>query len=369
MEQGTIYCVDDDLDILVLYQAILSDAGHEVIKISSGEEALGSIYKRQPDVIILDEKMSDLSGSEICARIRRDKVLPYIPIIMVTGIDSKEGKIKSLEGGIDDYMLKPFDHEELVAKVQVMLRIKRLYGELLQIRQDLLKAEKLAAFGQLAAAMAHEIRNPLSIIGASVQFLQSKLDAGDERRSVMETILRKISEIDSTIREMLAVARPLNLKCEPLHPNQCLEDVVGFIKEKCLVQRINLVLSLSPALPMIFADPVYLQRALLNIFINAINSMPQGGELKIQTDSGSENGWILIRSTDTGAGIHPEDIEHLFEPFFSRRSGGTGLGLYVVKIIIDELKGRIEVTSRPREGSVFTIWLPPWKEEKILKTM
>lgn len=369
MEQGTIYCVDDDLDILVLYQAILSEAGHEVIKISHSEKALASIYQRQPDVIILDEKMTDISGSEICARIRGDKSLPYIPIIMVTGIDSKEGKIRSLEGGIDDYMLKPFDHEELVAKVQVMLRIKRLYSELLQIRKDLLKAEKLAAFGQLAAAMAHEIRNPLSIIGASVQFLQSKFDAADERRSVMDTILRKISEIDSTIREMLAVARPLNLKYEPLDLNQILEEVVGFIKEKCAAQRINLNLSLSPGLPKIYADAVYLQRSILNIFLNAISSMPQGGELKVQTNFNPENGLVCVHSIDSGEGILPEDIDHLFEPFFSRRTGGSGLGLFVVKMIVDELKGRIEVNSKRNEGSVFTILLPVHKEEKVLKTM
>lgn len=359
MERGKIYCVDDDMDILVLYQAILSGAGHEVTKLSSGQRALETIYAHQPDLIILDEKMNDLSGMEICARIRQDKTLAYIPIIMVTGVDSKEGKIRSLEGGIDDYILKPFDHEELLAKVQVMLRIKRLYSELLQIRQDLLKAEKLAAIGQLAAAMAHEIRNPLSIIGASVQFLQGKLESTDERRSIMETILRKISEIDSTIRELLAVARPLKLKLAAMDLNECVRDVVGFVKEKCLVQRVTLRLELAEALPPVLGDKEHLQRALLNILINALNSMPQGGVLVVGTGIRPADGMIAVTSADSGEGIEPADLPHVFEPFFSRKPGGSGLGLFVVKTILDEMRGSVTAASQPGQGSVFTIALSP----------
>jgi len=369
MEQGAIYCVDDDMDILVLYQVILSGAGHEVTKISSGDKALEVIYQKQPDLIILDERMNDLSGMEICARIRSDKSLGYIPIIMVTGVDSREGKIRSLEEGIDDYILKPFDHEELLAKVQVMLRIKRLYGELLQIRQDLLKAEKLAAIGQLAAAMAHEIRNPLSIIGASVQFLQSKLEPNDERREVMDIILRKISEIDSTIRELLAVARPLKLKHEPVDVNESVQELVGFIKEKCLVQKVGLDLVLSQGLAHMYGDKEHLQRALLNIFINAINSMPQGGTLTVTTAAKPGNEGVSIGIADTGEGISPDDLPHVFEPFFSRRPGGSGLGLFVVKTIVDELKGTIEVESIPKQGTRFTLLFPLPKSEKGLKPM
>jgi signal transduction histidine kinase len=358
MEYGKIYCVDDDPDILLLYHAILTEAGHDVIKISNGEKALETIEMRQPDLIILDEMMNDISGMEMCQRIRNNKVLLYIPIIMVTGLDSKEGKIKSLEGGIDDYMLKPFDHEELLAKVQVMLRIKRLYSELWQTRQDLVKAEKLAAVGQLAAAMAHEIRNPLSIIGASMQFLQSKLETSDERRGIMDTILRKILEIDSTVRELLVVARPLKLKIEPLDLNECIQEVDGFIKEKCLAQRVTHTQDLFSPMPQVSGDREHLQRALLNIYINALNSMPRGGELFTHTYWDQETGMVNIRIKDTGEGISAEDLGHIFEPFFSKRVGGSGLGLFVLKMIIDELRGRIEVKSELQKGTTFSMFLP-----------
>jgi signal transduction histidine kinase len=322
---------------------------------------------RLPDLIILDEMMNDISGMEMCARIRQDKSLPYIPIIMVTGVDSKEDKIKSLESGIDDYMLKPFDHEELLAKVQVMLRIKRLYSELWQTRQDLVKAEKLAAVGQLAAAMAHEIRNPLSIIGASVQFLQSKLESSDEKRGIMDTILRKILEIDATIRELLMVARPLKLKIEPIDLNECVQEVDGFIKEKCLAQRVMHRQDLFSPMPPVAGDKEHLQRVLLNLYINAISSMPRGGDLTTQTYWDPETGMVNIRIKDTGEGIQAEDVAHIFEPFFSKRVGGSGLGLFVVKMIIDELRGRIEVKSEAQRGTVFSIFLPYIKIEKGLK--
>jgi len=253
MKRSRIYCVDDNEDTLRLFQIVLSQAGHEVTLLSSGADALAVIHTRQPDLLILDEVMKgqDLSGMEICARVRQDPALPYIPIIMVTGLDSKEGKIRSLEEGIDDYILKPFDHEELLAKVSVMLRIKRLYNDLLETRQSLLTAERLAAVGQLAAAMAHEIRNPLSVIGASVQFLKNQLSQQPEAVGVMDTILRKISEIDGTIRELLAAARPLKLKREPVDLNACVREVTGFIKEKCQGQGVAMTFDLADPQPRV----------------------------------------------------------------------------------------------------------------------
>lgn len=365
METGKIYCIDDDLDILLLYELILSHSGHVVTQISNGEEALRKIYQENPDLIVLDEKLSenDLSGMEICTNIRQDKSLPYIPIIMVTGMESREGKIKSLENGIDDYILKPFDHEELLAKVQVMLRIKGLYNDLLKTRKDLLKAERMAAVGQLAAAMAHEVRNPLSIISTSVQFLRNKLDGQDEARDIMETILRKISAIDGTIRELLAVARPLNLKREAMQLNQCVQDVVSFIREKCLVQEVALDLNLQEALPDVIGDYDNLQRVLLNIFINALNSMPKGGAMTVTTMSNGQ-GMAKVRIRDTGRGIEKEDIDHLFEPFFTKQSGGSGLGLFLVKTIVDDLNGQIDVESTPGQGTTFSIELPIRKSKK-----
>jgi signal transduction histidine kinase len=363
MESGCIYCIDDDEDILLLYKVVLGQAGHEVSTFLSGIEALQTIEKRNPDLIILDEKMrNDISGMEICKRIRKNKKIPYIPIIMVTGMEDKEGKIRSLEEGIDDYILKPFDHEELLAKVMVMLRIKRLYMDLLKTRQDLVHAEKLAAVGQLAAAMAHEIRNPLSIINASVQFLKGKLRLEQEGREVMETVLRKITEIDGTIRELLVAARPMKFKQQAMDINKNVREVVGFVKEKCQSQEVELQLELDDTISEVLGDEEHLQRVILNLFINALNSMSAGGMLKVSTE-GEEDG-ITITVEDNGLGIYQEDIEHLFEPFFSKQSGGSGLGLFVVKMIVDEFKGSIKVDSTVGQGTKFTIALPAFQEKK-----
>lgn len=369
MKRSRIYCVDDNEDTLRLFQIVLSQAGHEVTLLSNGADALAAINTRQPDLLILDEVMKgqDLSGMEICARVRQDPALPYIPIIMVTGLDSKEGKIRSLEEGIDDYILKPFDHEELLAKVSVMLRIKRLYNDLLETRQSLLTAERLAAVGQLAAAMAHEIRNPLSVIGASVQFLKNQLSQQPEAVGVMDTILRKISEIDGTIRELLAAARPLKLKREPVELNACVQEVTGFIKEKCQGQGVAMTFDLADPPPRVRGDDQHLQRAFLNICINALNSMPQGGSLRVATRS-SDKGTAHIEIADTGRGISAKDLPHLFEPFFSRHSGGAGLGLYVVKMVIDELGGAVRVASQQGQGTCFTVTLPLWVEQNHLKS-
>ena len=366
MEIGNIYCVDDDKYILTLYQAILKQAGHQVTKIPTGKQALEKIYAKNPDLIILDEKMNDISGMEICDKLRQDQMLPYIPIIMVTGIDSKEGKIQSLERGIDDYILKPFDHEELLAKVQVMLRIKRLYTDLLRMRKDLIRAERMAAIGQLAAAMAHEIRNPLSIIGGSIQLLKDKRDNDKEFTQTINVVLKKISAIDGTLRELLSIARPLKMKKEAIILKDSLHELVEFIKDKCLAQKVELKLNLRSDLPLILGDGDNLQKVFLNLFLNALNSMPQGGKLEVNARKHKDT-MIKIEVKDQGRGIAPDDIEHIFDPFFSR--GGTGLGLFVVKMIIEELNGRIEVETELNKGTNMILYLPCIKSEKKLKLM
>ncbi|MCK5241444.1 response regulator [bacterium] len=364
MESGCIYCIDDDEDILLLYKIVLGQAGHEVVTFLSGKEALKIVEKQNPNLIILDEKMrNDISGMEICKRIRKNKKIPYIPIIMVTALEDKQGKIRSLEEGIDDYILKPFDHEELLAKVMVMLRIKRLYMDLLKTRQDLVHAEKLAAVGQLAAAMAHEIRNPLSIINASVQFLKGKLHLEKEGREVMETVLRKITQIDGTIRELLVAARPMKFKQQAMDINKNAREVVGFIKEKCQAQEVELQLELEDSISEVMGEEEHLQRVFLNLFINALNSMSAGGILKVATQEEEDS--IKITVEDNGLGIYEDDIEHLFEPFFSKQAGGSGLGLFVVKMIVDEFKGTIQVNSTVGQGTKFTITLPAIQKKKL----
>jgi signal transduction histidine kinase len=365
MEQGKIYCVDDDADILALYEAILQAAGHEAVPFYSGTQALAALRGDQPDLIILDEKMSDLSGRELCTRLRADKQQPYIPIIMVTGVGTQEGKLQSLAEGADDYLLKPFDQDELLAKVQVMLRIRRLYAALLQTRQDLLRAEKLAAIGQFAAAIAHEIRNPLSILSASVQQVISQYEKTDERYEVLNKVLRKISGIDATLRELLSVARPLKLKREALDVNGCLREAAGFLEDKCSDQGVALRLDLAPQLPPVLGDDEHLQRAFLNLLLNSIYSMEHGGELRVVSGMNEQHDRVFIRIQDTGTGIEASDLPHLFEPFYSRRPGGTGLGLYVVKMILDELQGEIQVTSQMQQGTNMTIHLPAAKKEPV----
>jgi signal transduction histidine kinase len=368
MSRPLIYCIEDREDMQALYKYLLvSLGGYEIGQFFQGGEALIAIRKQPPDCILLDEDLMDMSGMEVCRILRQDPSLPFVPIIMVSGYDVTHEKIiQRLESGIDDFIEKPFNETMLLAKIHVMLRFKKVYEDLNKTRKSLVQAEKLAAVGQLAAAMAHEIRNPLSIIGASVQYVKSQ-NQDEEQRSMLDTMLRKITDIDITIRELLTVARPFTIKKERLNVSGPLRKVTRFIREKCLMQEVQCETDIPEDLPEILGDEDQLERACLNILINALNSMPQGGRLQVTARAYPERQRLEMRFEDSGCGVAMEDLERLFEPFFTKMAGGSGLGLFIVKMIVDEMEGKIEVSSEPGKGTRFVLSFPTQNMEKKLK--
>ncbi len=359
MENGLIYCVDDDEDILLLYRVILQAAGHTVETVASGEQALTLILKRQPDLVILDERLNAISGLAVCARIREQRPEPYLPVIMVTAVDSREGKIRSLEKGVDDYMVKPFDEEELLAKVQVMLRIRRLNSELLHARQRLLQAEKLAVIGQLATTMAHEIRNPLSILYAQAQLLQGKVPVPGETQETLNQMLKKISEIDHIIRELLQVAQPPRITVQSMDLVQMLEEVCTYVRGKCLRQGIRLRTAFGENLPWVRGDGEQLPRALLEVLLQAMRRVPSGGDLAITTCRVPDPDRIAVRVSCSGAPLSRAEREQLFAPLFGKSSEQRMTGLYHAKVVLEELGGHIEVQSPGPSGVHYCLCLLP----------
>jgi nitrogen fixation/metabolism regulation signal transduction histidine kinase len=236
------------------------------------------------------------------------------------------------------------------------LAFNQMTQELKQSRDKLIQAERLATAGKMSASFAHEIRNPLSSMRMLSQMLMQKLETSDEQRQSLQYILEEIERIDNIVKGLMDFARPTTLNLEQQSLVPALQAVLALMEANLTHHQIQLVSELAPDLPDFQFDSDKIKQAFMNVVLNAMEAMPQGGTLSVTTFK-LEDG-ISIKVTDTGVGIPEADIEHLFEPFFSRKDKGTGLGLANVKRILEEHGGTVEIENALDEGATVSMWLP-----------
>lgn len=237
-----------------------------------------------------------------------------------------------------------------------------LLDELKTTQEDLIQAEKLTSLGQMAASIAHEVNNPLAGVLVYIQLLNKKI-GGDNISK--EIILKYLSKMDSEvsrstklIRNLLDFARQSPPALRMVDINEVVNHAFELAAHSAMLQNIRVTKELNPALPKLMADFDQLQQVCTNLILNAIQAMPDGGELTLRTEA--DGGQVRIEVRDTGCGISPENMRRLFTPFFTTKGKGkgVGLGLAVAYGIIQRHQGRIEVQSKEAEGTTFNIYLP-----------
>ncbi len=242
-----------------------------------------------------------------------------------------------------------------------------------KLREQLAEYEKLSALSQLALGAAHEINNPLLGISSYLELLldQAKDKKGKEE---IEFVLSSVYRISETIRGLLNFARPTPPQFTKVNINQLIEDTLSFLSHQPIFRKINIIKTLAPSLPQITADLNQIRQVLINIFINAAQSMPEGGEMKVATSKIKFKEWIQIDISDTGPGISQENLKKIFNPFFTtKKNEGTGLGLSISLSYIKNHRGDILVQSELGRGTTFSILLPirqkgkvPAKDEELI---
>jgi len=224
-------------------------------------------------------------------------------------------------------------------------------------RDQLLQEERLATAGKMSASFAHEIRNPLSSMRMLAQMLLQKPEmSGEKHQQSVRYILEEIERIDTIVKGLMDFARPSSLDLKQQRITPILQTVLSLMEANLAHHNIQLVLDVLPETPEIRFDSDKLKQAFMNVVLNAMEAMPQGGVLRVSTFT--ENDSVCIKVKDTGIGIPAEDLEHLFEPFFTRKARGTGLGLANVKRILEEHGGHVEIHSTPGEGTTVLMELP-----------
>ncbi|HET90685.1 MAG TPA: response regulator [Chloroflexi bacterium] len=534
-----ILVVEDDAEMIELMQNMLSLVRCDVQIARSGEEALSRLRQesengREIDLVLLDIMVPGMDGYEVVARVKADPVLRNTAIIMTTALDSVSDKTLGLGLGADDYLTKPFDPQELLARIDAVMRIRRseqavrrrneelsalieinrvvtssleldqvleatirgireilhveagslvlvdeetgglvfsktfspergwvtgrtiqpgegivgyvvesgepklvnnvdldphfmaevddergftsqmvlcvplkirdrvigaievinklddeftqqdlellqamaasvavaldnasLYSELADFAEELersqaqlVQAEKMAAIGRLTASIAHEINNPLQAIHNSLHLSLHRQLEEEKRVQYLGMAQTEVQRLIEIVQRMLDFYRPSRGGQEPTDVNSIAQNVLALAHKRLQHGDITVHTRLGENLPLIPLVSDQIIQVFLNIVINAVEAMPAGGELLIETRLSADQEWVLICFRDTGSGMSSEQIANLFEPFYTTKSDGTGLGLAISYGIIERHGGEIEVSSRSNEGTLFVVRLP-----------
>ncbi len=229
------------------------------------------------------------------------------------------------------------------------------------IEQQLYHADKLSSIGQLAASVAHEIKNPLASIKTLGQLLQEETQPEDSRREYIDVIVSEVNRLNAVVEQLLKYAKPEGSCFKEIEFAEIIKPVMSLVHHESERHRVSLQADYSEDLK-VFVDSEKLKQVFLNLIFNAIQAMSNGGQISIRAFKEADSPWATFEIKDNGAGMPQETVARVFEPFFTTRQRGTGLGLAIVKKIIDLHGGKIEVSSEPGKGTSFRIHLPGKQE-------
>ncbi|MDR1481563.1 MAG: response regulator, partial [Synergistaceae bacterium] len=353
-----ILVVDDEpVNIQVLTNLLLM-RNYSVSKAYNGKEALDLIERGEEfDLVLLDVMMPKMSGYEVCRHLRERYSLFDLPIVMLTAKNRVQDIVLGFQSGANDYVQKPFDKEELFARVKTLLELKNAMTAAMA-------ANKAKSF--FLANMSHEIRTPLNaVIGLTSLLAHTHMD--DKQRDYTEKMHRAAVALLSIINDILDFSKidagGMKLEHVSFDIRRTLEDMSMFFKERNTDSDISLVIDLDPAIPMeIVGDPLRLQQIFINLVDNAYKFTEKGSvTVRVAVAERVSNEVILnFAVEDTGIGMSAKQIENIFSAFnqadnsYTRKYGGTGIGLAITRQMVELMGGKINVSSEVGKGTVFS---------------
>ena len=389
--KGNILIVDDTVANLRLLFNLLVERGYKVRPASSGNMALSAARTEPPDLILLDIVMPNLDGYEVCEQLKADGLTREIPIIFISAVNEVLDKVKAFAIGGVDYITKPFQVEEVLARVETHLAIRNLQRNLQDKNEELAKtlqqlkttqgqlieAEKMAALGNLVAGVAHEINTPIgisvtaaSVLSEDATDLSKTYQSGKMKRADLETFLDTAIESSNMILANLERAADLIQSFKQVAVDQSSESQRCFNLKEYLEE---IMLSLAATLKktkhtikitgdeklILDSYPGALSQIVTNLVMNSlIHAYDEEDSGQISLDFKLEGEQVILQYSDDGRGINPENISKIFDPFFTtnRSQGSTGLGLHIVyNLVTQKLNGTIQCESIVGVGSQFII--------------
>ncbi len=331
-------------------------------RLSAAESLLGIVLRRRKPIQVENVQTSSRYQSTRVARAEGLVALLSVPLIF-TG---------QAIGVLSVYSGRPykFSDEEIrilsaLAELSaIAIEKARLYERIVDIEEQLRQNEKLSALGLLAAEVAHEIRNPLTVMKMLYHSLDLKFPGGDPRAKDARILGEKIEHLNKIVEQILAFARTTEPNFAPVSLNQLIEELGLLVRHKLRNQNIQFLHQLDPELPAVMADATQLEQAFLNLILNAAEAMPQGGTLtvssrKLVAEDGDPTARVVVEFKDTGEGMTEEQRARAFSSvLFTTKSKGTGLGLAIVARVIETHRGELKIKSRRGHGTAISVILP-----------
>jgi two-component system, NtrC family, sensor kinase len=385
-----ILIVDDEpFNLDLLEQELMDD--YEVVSAEDGEKAIAQANAESPDLILMDWQMPGISGIDAVKALRQTDQHAMTPIFMLTAQASMEDQVEGLNAGADDYILKPFDPDDLHARIRSGLRYGRLQKELSKERNDLQRtltelrekeaqlvhAEKMAGLGKLVAGVAHELNNPIGFIYANMGHFERYVGSlkeiceragvsGDDGASAekafatLEKLITSCSGGAQRIKEIVLGLRTFSRLDEAERKSIDIHEGIDStltLLEHHMKERVEIVKNYG-SLPMIECYAGQLNQVFMNLLTNAADAIEGEGKVTISTEHDGEMATIAF--SDTGKGMSEAVRLQVFDPFYTTKDvgSGTGLGLSISYGIIEKHGGSIEVESEEGEGTTFRIRVP-----------
>jgi len=252
--------------------------------------------------------------------------------------------VSSLEG----------DNDEFLGDVILF----RDLTEVQDLKREVERNQRLASLGRIAAGIAHEIRNPLSSIKGFATYFKERYKDIPEDQKTAEIMVQEVERLNRVIGQLLEFARPMKIHREPTSIHAVIHHSLKMIQTQAQEKGINIGTSLSPEIKEAYIDPDRISQVLLNLYLNSIEAMEHGGTINVELSQDEGSHSINIVVSDTGTGIHEEDLVHVFDPYFTTKQSGTGLGLAIAHRIIEAHTGEVRIESEPGKGTTITILLP-----------
>jgi len=230
--------------------------------------------------------------------------------------------------------------------------------EIQELKREVERTQRLASLGRLAAGIAHEIRNPLSSIKGFATYFRERYRDVPEDQKTAEVMVQEVERLNRVIGQLLEFARPMSVQRKPTFIQTVIQHSLKMIEREARAKNININTNLSPEIKEASIDPDRINQVFLNLYLNSIEAMKDGGTLSVDLYPDEEGKQIKIAVSDTGMGINKEDLVHIFDPYFTTKQSGTGLGLAIVHKIIESHRGEVRVESEPGKGTCVTITLP-----------
>jgi two-component system, sensor histidine kinase and response regulator len=373
MSVPKILVVDDQPINVQLLKRKLEREGMKVVAAYSGLEALNLVQQEKPDLILLDVMMPEMDGIEVCQRLQASEDTRSIPIIFVTARSSKEGKLEGLGVGAVDYITKPIDLDETLARVQTQLRFAAINREIINLQRRLVEARRAATIGAVTQGIAHNLNNLLGVVIGYLDLVKAYHDKPD-------LVLKNAQHVDEAVQRIVSIIRQLSTLVVKIRPpvskvglQRILDDAVQrYQAEYKITQPVTVQNPLGDL--NIETHVEVFEEVLSKILINAWEAYsggtpPEQRAILITTELATrpeDEKVVVVRIEDRGRGIDPDVRDHMFEPFIStKHTVGVGMGLTVARHALRNLGGEVTVEDRAGGGAVAILTHPIIRRSRL----